>query len=336
MEERKKLKKFNLFVGFLVLTAVILWAGYFVVNKQNNTASISRQVAQIIEKNTKPISDCQPNFNNQNQDSDNDGLKDWEELTWKTDPCIPDTDKDGYLDGEEVSAGYNPLLASPGDKLPEQKVAERSLPKNLTQELAKSLAQKTVEGQIAPMEDENDFSSLDVNYPVISAAIQEIVSDSLNEFILPEITDEEIVVSDNNSSEAVNVYAQNMARMIRQKADEIQVVGSEKYESETQLFYEAINSGDYTEIEKYVRFYNELYQELKRIPTPNSFKDLHKEQLGIFWIMGNIYKAIGQTSEDPIKANLALEQYQLINKFNDQHLQRLANQLQLVNSTQNE
>lgn len=48
-------------------------------------------------------------------DSDRDGLTDVEEVLYKTDPKKPDTDADGYLDGEEVSAGYNPLFV--GSKL---------------------------------------------------------------------------------------------------------------------------------------------------------------------------------------------------------------------------
>jgi hypothetical protein len=43
-------------------------------------------------------------------DSDNDGLTDYQEINiYHTDPHNPDTDGDGYLDGAEVKAGYNPL-----------------------------------------------------------------------------------------------------------------------------------------------------------------------------------------------------------------------------------
>lgn len=45
-----------------------------------------------------------------NSDSDADGLSDFEEInTYKTDPAAPDTDRDGYNDGAEVKAGYDPL-----------------------------------------------------------------------------------------------------------------------------------------------------------------------------------------------------------------------------------
>ena len=44
------------------------------------------------------------------KDGDSDGLKDWEEQLWKTDPYNPDTDGDGLNDGEEVlQFNSNPL-----------------------------------------------------------------------------------------------------------------------------------------------------------------------------------------------------------------------------------
>jgi len=52
------------------------------------------------------------------KDSDNDGLKDWEEALWKTDPQNPDTDGDGTPDGKEVAEGRNPAIPGPDDYLP--------------------------------------------------------------------------------------------------------------------------------------------------------------------------------------------------------------------------
>ena len=43
------------------------------------------------------------------RDSDQDGLKDWEEAIFHTDPQAADTDTDGTQDGEEVRLGRDPL-----------------------------------------------------------------------------------------------------------------------------------------------------------------------------------------------------------------------------------
>lgn len=50
-------------------------------------------------------------------DSDGDGLKDWEEQLWGTDPNNPDTDGDKTSDGEEIRLGRNPLVTGPEDLL---------------------------------------------------------------------------------------------------------------------------------------------------------------------------------------------------------------------------
>ncbi|MBI2551002.1 hypothetical protein HYV73_01500 [Candidatus Uhrbacteria bacterium] len=51
-------------------------------------------------------------------DSDSDGLTDVEENNiYKTDPRLPDTDKDGFLDGNEVFHRYNPNGTAPATLL---------------------------------------------------------------------------------------------------------------------------------------------------------------------------------------------------------------------------
>lgn len=46
-------------------------------------------------------------------DSDKDGLVDYLEVLFGTDPNNPDTDGDGYVDGLEVAMGYDPLNPLP-------------------------------------------------------------------------------------------------------------------------------------------------------------------------------------------------------------------------------
>lgn len=51
-------------------------------------------------------------------DTDSDGLSDVEELViYRTDPGLPDSDSDGFLDGNEVFNLYNPAALAPGTLL---------------------------------------------------------------------------------------------------------------------------------------------------------------------------------------------------------------------------
>jgi len=49
------------------------------------------------------------------KDTDGDGLEDWKENLYKTDPNNKDTDKDGLSDFEEVKNGWDPLVAGKGN-----------------------------------------------------------------------------------------------------------------------------------------------------------------------------------------------------------------------------
>lgn len=57
-------------------------------------------------------------FTRQFCDDDSDGLLNIQELEYKTDMFLPDTDGDGYLDGEEINRAFNPLAF--GDLVPDK------------------------------------------------------------------------------------------------------------------------------------------------------------------------------------------------------------------------
>lgn len=67
-------------------------------------------------------------------DSDGDGLFDWEESLYGTDPNKIDTDSDGTPDGKEIELGRNPLVKGPKDFLSSQNnpIATSTEKENLT------------------------------------------------------------------------------------------------------------------------------------------------------------------------------------------------------------
>lgn len=62
------------------------------------------------------------------KDTDGDGLMDWEEELWHTDPMNPDTDGDKTPDGEEVKLGRNPSKAGPDDTLDRETIENKTVP----------------------------------------------------------------------------------------------------------------------------------------------------------------------------------------------------------------
>lgn len=332
MKPRKTHKKFSVIAGIFVLAIGAIIGGYLVLESKIGSASISRQINQILGQGKEKIIACSPDPSDKNKDSDNDGLKDWEESVWKTDSCKPDTDEDGYLDGEEASSGYNPLKPAPGDELSDQNpTSPRPLPNNLTQALSRELAKKILNGEIEPLETNaiGLSSNADENsYAAVRTAIQETVSKSLEEFSLPDIDDEEIKIQSDNSPAAVEAYSRQIVSAINNQAQKTEIDQGAKFESEIQIFGAAINDNDFDEIDKNIIFYRGIYQDIKQIPVPSDFKDIHKEQLGIFWAMGNVYQAIRQINADPIKASLALEKYKTIYEMAAQTMNKTVNRLQ--------
>jgi len=82
------------------------------LNLNLNTNSSSNQNTNIsVNNNTNTSLNSNININTNfslDNDSDSDGLTDMEEIIYGTDKDDPDTDGDGYEDGAEVEAGYDP------------------------------------------------------------------------------------------------------------------------------------------------------------------------------------------------------------------------------------
>lgn len=311
MKPQRFSKKTNLIVGILILLAGVSIGGYLVLKSEFSAASISQQISQILEDNKSQIKGCQPDPNDKNRDSDHDGLADWQETVYQTDPCRPDSDGDGYLDGEEVASGYDPAKPAPDDRLAGADASSRSLPQNLTRALAQNLSKQMIAGELGSISDALDPLAIQTSNQVIDDAIQQVISEAMREFSLPEIPDSEIIISPDNSPEAIGNYAKKVFETIDYWAKE-KSIKQGGYESESEMIYLAVQNKNFTEVSKNIDFYGKIFEEIKKIPAPANLKDIHKRQLGILQATKNILKAIKEIDSDPLRTNLALEQYKKI------------------------
>jgi len=85
------------------------------------TITAAKKIAQKTKEVSKNLekSKFQPFLPNNDLtiDTDGDGLSDFAEKIYRTDPHNPDTDGDGYLDGLEIKNGYDPLNSTPSVKI---------------------------------------------------------------------------------------------------------------------------------------------------------------------------------------------------------------------------
>jgi hypothetical protein len=306
MISQKKSKKLSILAAVLILLAGVLLGGYLVLKSGRGTAS---QLDAILGGNTLTVGVCEPNSNDPNKDSDNDGLKDWQEIQlYRTDPCKADTDGDGYTDGEEVASGYDPLKKAPGDELAGTvPKIPRPLPANLTEALRQKLSEQITQNKIAPLTAQGELLSGQEleNYPAIQQTIQEITSSYSNLFAPDKIDDSQIKTTPDNSQTAVRRYAAVAAVALSyNRSAEIYAL-----KNENEIFLKAMESNNFSELEARLKNYQTAYENLKKLTVPSDLLPLHKEQLNIFSSLIKIYQAIRDINSDPLKANLALQNY---------------------------
>jgi len=319
MEQQKRSKKFTIVAAVLILLVGIFIGGYLVLKSDRGVAG---QLDQILKGTSLTIGECKPNPYDPDADSDNDGLKDWEEIQiYKTDPCNPDTDGDGYLDGEEVASGYDPTKKAPGDELAGAK-SPRPLPGNLTEALRQKLAGQIATDKIVPFNAQGEMLSAEEleNYPAIGQAIQEVLRSYPSLFAPDKIDDSQIKTSLDNSKRAIQNYATAAAIAFYYKPQkEIQIS-----QSETEIFLEALENNNFSKLNILLENYKSAYTNLKELTVPTKLIPLHKEQLNILSSTIKIYQAIKEINSDPLKANLALQTYSQLKERLKNWLQELS------------
>lgn len=102
------------FFAFRTLTKPVPAAQTPVVAETPTTSETPTQTTPTQTEPTPADANPFPTATRPGADADTDGLTDLEErLLYASDPGLPDTDGDGFLDGNEVFHGYNPTQPSP-------------------------------------------------------------------------------------------------------------------------------------------------------------------------------------------------------------------------------
>ncbi|MEK7647227.1 MAG: hypothetical protein AAB378_02525 [Patescibacteria group bacterium] len=294
--------------ALLALLAIVLffWLSgeKFLQKNKNESAKLTAERIAIADANGDP---------------DNDGLKNWEEALWKTDPNNQDMDKDGTPDGQEIKENRNPLKAGLDDQRisletdsfnaglsPDYTYASAA---NLTQQLARNFDLEALQG----LRDGNSVLSMNNLDANAQTALQNFKTS-----LTPSIPLNELRISQDNSPKAIQKYIFEI-----NKLPTITVPPSMP---EQDALLSIIQSYNNTVAKEYADYYGRMTDNLKLINAPSDFAATHKRGAEILLGLSKTYEGLQNIKNDPLKAlityqeNMTLhdELITLLQNFTDQ------------------
>lgn len=266
---------FGIFIvgGFLVITFVPF-------KKKTGTAVSPKTKEEALARLTR--------------DTDGDGLKDWEEKIYGTNPEKTDTDGDGTPDGEEIKTSRNPLRPGPDDALalpapfPDtanktNAIANELIGKSLTQIIAKSIAGDPLSPELKNPESLKNY-------------VEKLGTTNLLSSVIPPET-RDFKISKDNSPIAVKKYFNTVTEILARNFSDV--------ESDIIILFRAAEQNDITELrllDKNIAALEQAVKEMKETPTPSQWTAFAKQETLYLTQTLAAVKILRSAEEDPASA----------------------------------
>jgi len=321
-KKQKRIKggKILIFVFGLILGSWLVLeskSGLANISKTFNSQKLVQFFSQEIEIDKDSLNN--KSNNSQNQDSDKDGLFDWEEQLFGTNPEKADTDGDGYLDGEEIISGYDPLQPGPNDKKADFAIEPRPEPKsiktkNLTEALGHLLAGRIIyENQNNRQNGKIIFSRLPQIEPIVEEMVKIIQPSEIN---LSQIkfSASEIKTTPDNSPEKIKEYLKQSQNIIQENITKFNLEEDTIKEVFSYTFNQLKPS---PKLNSLINYYQSTIKQLEDLSVPSSLTELHQEQLNVFFLLQKSFESLNYIETDPLRTFLVISQYNLVvQKYN--------------------
>lgn len=229
-------------------------------------------------------------------DWDNDGLPNKEESFWNTNPNNPDTDGDGFLDGEEVASGHNPLKPGPDDLLPTPDTL------NITDKVSMLMTAGFYAGDLSAKADAATYNK------ALTFIGEELITDGANA-LNPKNVPLKAIVFSSDSRKSQENYLNNLGKVIQidlwgELVNEPRVAAS-KF-----IYFYTEDSKNVADSQKYFKskaeHYEKVIDKINSVPVPPSWLDIHQQiTLNLQTLIIN-HRALNLTPEDPLKGILAM------------------------------
>lgn len=225
----------------------------------------------------------QESFGGLEEDVDHDGLFNSEESYWGTDFQNPDTDGDGFKDGEEVASGHNPVVAGPNDSLQDINITER--------------AADLIVGGIYS-------GDLSAETPTQEQDLQTLSSAVLFDFYnnQPDVP-QGVVLERGNTHDDQTAYLSDLQRILSGYLND----PAQKHLNPDQALFEQRNF-----FVEQAQKSKKMRSDLAGLRVPADWKVIHLKTLDIMQRFEANYRSIALGNVDPIKGILALGEIQNI------------------------
>lgn len=243
-----------------------------------------------------------------NQDSDQDGLKDWEEEIYGTNPKNADTDGDKTTDGEEIKISRDPLKAGPHDDLatstlPKIDLSDYPSPNNLTHRLIEKFGEKFVIPKIA-----NPSSPLDAES--IGVQIAEEILAGKKSAVKTYFTLKDVKTIKQNDQNSFQKYAREFNAITNSAFQGLD-------ESELLIFSEAVRNEELFQLEKldpYLTAYAAALNKYKKMAVPSELANLHLAYLNTLSREQKAVEKMRKAEKDALAGAYGAQDYMTINK----------------------
>ncbi len=279
--------KIYLALCFSILLIIIGISAGHKKNSKVNNGTIQAIIEERVKKSLQ-------------EDTDGDGLKNWEESLYNTDPNDADTDKDGTTDGEEIKLKRNPSVAGPNDKQTLSLIdgiATSTKPITATDRFSRELFTKYIEAKQAGKEITPDLQA---------QIAEDLLSKDYTED-LPTITEADIKISTKEDDELLQSYGNKLATVLSKKRNlnlEQELVILER------IMAQGMTEEDKTMLKEILTHYTTIKKGILGLQVPAPFKDSHINIAQGINILGQAIEGILDLSTDPVGSMVKIGRYQ--------------------------
>jgi len=241
-------------------------------------------------------------------DSDSDGLKDWEEALWKTDPKKADTDGDGTSDGDEVKANRDPLKPNtatknqePNDKIDEKVINDQKkqeaefLQLSQTEQLSRTLF-----SQYIAAKSYGPLSGTD-KQTILDTATAAIMNATTTQFTLSDI-----IISTVVSSSTKKQYGNDLASSF------FTGTNKDKVESEMVIINRAVKNADENELsnlDPIIESYSKTISKILLVSVPSDAINIHLNLLNDLLLIKDGLQKTKVSFRDPVTGIVGIREY---------------------------